>query len=81
MYWLAQCIEQRAASILLKMCVGSEWKMFDRPRTEILNKEWFISIIIAVCLVPGCMNPFTMGTEMHYGISQLRTRSFGFCIQ
>lgn len=78
-YWLAQSIEQTAASILLKMCAGSEWKMFDRPRTEILNKEWFISIIIVVWLVPGYMNPFTMGTEMHYAISQLRTRSFSFC--
>jgi hypothetical protein len=81
MYWLAQGIEQREASILLKMCAGSEWKMFNRPRTEILNKEWFISIIIAVWLVPGYMNPFRMGTEMLYGISQLRTRSFSFCIQ
>jgi hypothetical protein len=81
MYWLAQGIEQTAASILLKMCAGSEWKMLDRPRTEILNKEWFINIIIVVWLVPGYMNPFRMGTEMHYDISQLRTRRFSFCIQ
>jgi len=81
MYWLAQGIEQRAASILLKMCVGSEWKMFDRLRTEILNKEWFISIMTVVGLVPGYMNPYRMGTELHYGISQLRTRSFSVCIQ
>ena len=81
MYWLAQGIEQRAASVLLQMCAGSEWKMFDRSRTEILNKDWFVSIIIAVWLVPRYMNPFTMGTELHYGISQLRTRSFSFCIQ
>jgi len=81
MYWLAQGIEQTAASILIKMYAGSDWKMFDMARTEILNKEWFISIVIAVWLVPGYMNPFTMGTEMHYGISQLRTSSFSFCIQ
>jgi hypothetical protein len=39
--------------------------MFDRPRTEILRKEWFISLIIAIWLVPGYMNLFRMGTEMY----------------
>ena len=60
------------------MCGDLEWEIFGRPRREILNKKWFVGIIIAVWLVTGYMNPFRMGTQMHFGISQPRTRNFSF---
>jgi hypothetical protein len=44
------------------MCAGTEWKIFDKPRTEILIKEWFISTIMAVWLVPGWAQEYILAS-------------------